>query len=226
MKISIITLFPEMFTSVFEYSIIKRAAENNLIKLEFINLRDFGIGKHKLVDDTPYGGGAGMVLRVDVLNSAIRKTKNKKYKKTEEKIFTLSAHGKKFNQKMAQNLSKLKHLILICGHYEGFDERITEFIDGQISVGDFVLTGGEIPTMLIVDSIARLVKDVIKLESSTNESFSPLLEHPQYTKPRIYKGQKVPETLLSGNHLKIDKWKKEKSLEITKKLRPDLLKMD
>lgn len=224
MKISVITLFPQMFTSIFEYSIIKRAVENNLIELEFVNLRDFGIGKHKLVDDTPFGGGAGMVLRVDVLSNAINKTKNKRYKKTQEKIFLLSAHGKQFNQKMAQNLSKLKHLILICGHYEGFDERIIKYVDGQISVGDFVLTGGEIPSMLIVDSIARLVKNVIKSESASNESFSPLLEHPQYTKPREYDGQAVPETLLSGNHLKINTWKKTKSLEITKKLRPDLLK--
>ncbi len=224
MKISVITLFPEMFTSPFNSSIIKRAVEKGLVELEFIDIRDFGIGKHKLVDDTPYGGGAGMVLRVDVLFDAIEKAKDKKYKKSEEKIILLTASGKTFNQKTAKRYSKLKHLILICGHYEGIDERITKYIDEQVSIGDFVLTGGEIPAMLVVDSVARLVKGVITDKSLESESFPSLLEHPQYTKPSVYKGEKVPDVLVSGNHAKIETWKKEQSVKITKKIRPDLIK--
>ena len=213
-----------MFTSPFNESIIRRAIENNLIEINFINLRDFGEGKHKLVDDTPYGGGEGMLLRVDILHKALQSIKDPRYQN--EKVYLLSAHGKNFNQEMAQALSNLDHLILICGHYEGFDERIKKYVDGEISVGDFVLTGGEIPAMLVIDSVARLVKGVIKEDSSKNESFSPNLEHPQYTKPRSYDGQDVPEVLLSGNHAQIDSWKKSESLSVTKKLRPDLIKKD
>jgi len=223
MKISVITLFPEMFASPFNESIIKKAIEKKLIELEFIDIREFGIGKHKLVDDTPYGGGKGMLLRVDVLHKAIEKAKIKKYSKREQKVVLLSAHGKTFNQSKAKSFSKLKHLILVCGHYEGFDERIKKYIDQEISVGDFVLTGGEIPTMLIIDSVARLVKGVLSKGSLENESFSPLLEYPHYTKPREYNGTKVPEILLSGNHPKINEWRNSKSVNITKKLRPDLL---
>lgn len=223
MKISVITLFPEMFTSPFNESIIKRAIEKKLIELEFIDIRSFGIGKHKLVDDTPYGGGKGMVLRVDVLHKIIEKVKIKKYSKSQQKVILLTAHGKTFNQKRAKSFSKLKHLILICGHYEGFDERIKKYIDQEISIGDFVLTGGEIPTMLIIDSVARLVKGVLSKGSSENESFSLLLEYPQYTKPQEYNGAKVPEILLLGNHPKINEWRHIKSVNITKKLRPDLL---
>lgn len=224
MKISIITLFPEMFKGPFDKSIIKRAIDKKIVKIKFINLRDFGIGKHKLVDDTPYGGGMGMILRVDVLKNAIEKAKDKKINKNKQKIILLSAQGKKFNQELAKKYSKLENLILICGHYEGFDERIKEYIDEEVSVGDFILTGGEIPAMLITDSTLRLVKGVIKDKSLRNESFSPLLEHPQYTKPRSYKSRKVPEVLLSGNHNKIKQWKDSQSLKITSKLRPDLIK--
>ncbi len=224
MKISVITLFPQMFTSPFEYSIIKRAVENKLIEIEYINLRDFGIGKHKIVDDTPYGGGNGMVLKVDVLFAAINSVRNKKYKS--EKVFLLTAQGRTFNQTFAKELATLDHLILVCGHYEGFDERIKKYVDGEISIGDYILTGGEIPTMLIIDTVARLVKGVIKEGSSQNESFSPLLEHPQYTNPQKFKGDKVPEVLLSGNHQKIADWKTTQSLNITQKVRPDLLKKD
>ncbi len=223
MKISVITLFPEMFTSPFNESIIKRAIEKKLIELEFIDIRDFGVGKHKLVDDTPYGGGKGMVLRVDVLHKAIEKSKIKKYSQSQQKVVLLTAHGKTFNQKRAKSFSKLKHLILVCGHYEGFDERIKKYIDQEISIGDFVLTGGEIPAMLIIDSVARLVKGVLSKGSSENESFSLLLEYPQYTKPQEYNGAKVPEILLLGNHPKINEWRNIKSVNITKKLRPDLL---
>jgi tRNA (guanine37-N1)-methyltransferase len=213
-----------MFNSPFNYSIIKRAIDKEIIDLEFVDIRNFGIGKHKLVDDTPYGGGNGMVLRVDVLQKAIESTKDKRLKKFEEKIILLSAHGKKFDQKIAKDFSKLEHLIIICGHYEGFDERIKKFVDSEVSVGDFILTGGEIPAMLIVDSVARLVSGVIKKGSSENESFSPFLEYPHYTKPQIFKNLKVPEILISGNHAKISKWREEQSLKVTTKLRPDLLK--
>lgn len=224
MKISIITLFPEMFKGPFDCSIIKRAIDKNTIEINFINLRNFGIGKHQLVDDTPYGGGMGMILRVDVLHKAIEAAKNKKLKSTEQKVILLSAHGKKFDQQKAREFSKLKNLILVCGHYEGFDERIKEFIDDEISVGDFVLTGGEIPAMLITDSVARLIEGVIKKDSAAFESFSPYLEYPQYTKPQVFDGMKVPDILLSGNHQEIKKWQEKQSLKITSKLRPDLLK--
>lgn len=195
-----------------------------MVQINFVDLRQFGLGSHKLVDDTPYGGGKGMVLKVDVLEKAINKTKNNRLKKEEEKIILTSAHGKSFNQKIAQNYSKLKHLIIICGHYEGYDERIKNFIDEEISIGDFILTGGEIPAMLIADAVARLVKGVIKDESALYESFSPLLEYPQYTKPREFKKLKVPQVLLSGNHEEINKWRNQESIKITKKLRPDLIK--
>ena len=223
MKISVITLFPEMFLSPFNESIIKRAIEKKLIEIEFNNIRTFVIGKHQLVDDTPYGGGMGMVLRVDVLHKAIEKVKSEKLTTKEQKVILLTAHGKTFNQKKAKNFSKLKHLILICGHYEGFDERVKKYIDEEISIGDFVLTGGEIPAMLIIDSVSRLVEGVISKGSLDTESFSPFLEYPQYTKPQEYDGLKVPNILLSGNHPKINQWRTLKSQTITKKLRPDLL---
>lgn len=223
MKISVITLFPEMFYSPFNSSIIKRAIEKKLININFVNIRDFGIGKHKLVDDTPYGGGAGMVLRVDVLHKAIEKAKDKKFKKSEERIVLLSASAKTFNQKTAKRYSKLKHLILICGHYEGVDERVSKYIDEKISIGDFVLTGGEIPAMLIIDSTVRLIKGAISKESLEHESFPKFLEYPQYTKPAVFDTVKVPEVLLSGNHGEIRNFRKRNSLIITKKIRPDLI---
>lgn len=222
MKISILTLFPEMFEGPFSHSIISRAVKNKLLKIEFINLRNFGIGKHKQVDDTPYGGGQGMILRADVLYDAIQSARDRKLKSI--KTILLSAHGKQFNQALARQFSKLDQLVVVCGHYEGFDERIKKYIDEEISVGDFILTGGEIPAMLITDSVARLVKGVIKDDSSAYESFSPLLEHPQYTKPAVFKNIKVPDILLSGNHKKINEWRTKQSFSKTKKLRPDLLK--
>jgi tRNA (guanine37-N1)-methyltransferase len=223
MKISIITLFPEMFQGPFDFSIVKRAIEKNLIEVNIVNLRSFGLGKHQVVDDTPYGGGDGMVLRVDVLEKAIESVKTN-LNKDEEKVILLAAHGKTFDQALSQNYSKLKHLIIVCGHYEGVDERIKEYIDEEVSVGDYILTGGEIPAMLITDSVARLVDGVIKKGSSANESFSPFLEHPHYTKPQTFNNSSVPGVLLSGNHKEIEDWRNKKSLEVTKKLRPDLLK--
>jgi len=224
MKISILTLFPEMFQGPFDVSMIKKAQEKKLVEIEYINIRDFGIGKHRLVDDTPYGGGNGMVLRVDVLYKAIERVRNSKLKKDEEKIILLGAHGKTFNQKIAEKFSKLKHLIIICGHYEGFDERIKNFVDEEVSIGDFILTGGEIPAMLITDSVVRLIKGVLRDGSAALESFSPFLEHPQYTKPQKYQDLSVPEILLSGNHKDIETWRKKESISITSKLRPDLIK--
>lgn len=225
MKVSILTLFPEMFDGPFSHSIIKRAIDKKIVELEFINIRDFGIGKHKIVDDKPYGGGAGMLLKVDVLEKAISKASCKtKNKKCREKIILLDPQGKLFNQKKAENLSKLDHLILISARYEGVDERIKKFIDEKISIGDYVLTGGEIPAMAVTDTVVRLLKNVLgKDESSKFESFKPILEYPQYTRPEVYKNLKVPTILLSGNHEKIKQWRSREAIKKTKKLRPDLL---
>jgi tRNA (guanine37-N1)-methyltransferase len=223
MKISILTLFPEMFSGPFDHSIVKNAIEKKLINLNFVNIRDFGIGRHKAVDDKPYGGGHGMILRVDVLEKAIKNTKDKKMSSKEEKVILLDPHGKTFNQKKALELAGLKHLILICGHYEGVDERIKKYIDEEISIGDFVVTGGEIPAMLITDAITRLIKGVLKDGVTSNESFSELLEYPQYTKPNTYQNDSVPPVLLSGNHQEIKSWRNKISINATSKLRPDLL---
>lgn len=222
MKISIITLFPEVFDPILNSSILKRAQAKGKIEFELINLRDFGEGRHKVVDGRPYGGGVGMVLRADILAKAISSIVNRK-----SLIVLMSASGKPYNQKRARELSKLNHLIVVCGHYEGVDQRfIDKYVDEEISIGDCVLTGGEIPAMVIVDSIVRLIPGVLeKPEATENESFSEnLLEGPQYTRPEEFEDQKVPDVLLSGNHAEIEKWRKEKSLEKTKKVRPDLLK--
>lgn len=240
MKISILTLFPEMFEGPFDYSIIKRAQEKKLVEIEYINIRDFGIGKHKIVDDTPYGGGVGMVLRVDVVHKAIEHAKSKYFEnslkiknyklKIKQRVVLLSASGKTYKQKHAQTFSKLDHLILICGHYEGIDDRIKKYIDEELSIGDFVVTGGEIPAMLITDSVVRLVSNVITEGATEDESFSSdesgnqLLEYPHFTRPPEYDGDTVPDVLLNGDHKKINEWRKQQSLEKTKKVRPDLLK--
>lgn len=224
MKISILTLFPEMFEGPFDYSIIKNARDKKKVNIEFINIRDFGIGKHKVVDDKPYGGGHGMILRVDVLDAAISKTKNKKFSSEEQKVILLNPTGKTFNQEKAKELSMLSHLILVCGRYEGIDERAKEFIDEELSIGDFVVTGGEVPAMLVTDAIVRLIKGVLKEGVTTTESFSPYLEYPQYTKPNTFKSLNVPPTLLSGDHGKIKIWRDKESLKTTARLRPDLLK--
>lgn len=224
MKISILTLFPEMFSGPFDYSIIKRAREKKIVDINYVNIRQFGIGRHKTVDDKPYGGGLGMLLRVDVLDRAIESTRDDKLNKRSQKVVLLGPHGKTFNQKKAESLSKLQHLILICGHYEGVDERIKKFIDEEISIGNFVVTGGEIPAMLVVDAVARLKKGVLKKNATEIESFSPLLEYPQYTRPKTYKSLGVPTVLIGGNHKKILEWRKKKSIKNTHTLRPDILK--
>lgn len=225
MKISVITLFPDMISSFINESIIKRAVENKFVEIALINLRDFAKDKYKSVDDKPYGGGAGMILRVDVLKNAISfVVKNKKGK---TKIILTSAKGKTYSQKKANDYSKLDHLIIIAGHYEGTDERILDYVDEEISIGDFILTGGEIVASSIIDSVVRLIPGVLKKSEATQEeSFSKEfpLEYPQYTKPAEFHGNKVPDVLLSGDHKKIKEWKINKSKELTKKLRPDLLK--
>ncbi len=221
MKFDVLTLFPEMFKTLDE-SIIGRAKEKGLIEINLINIRDFSKDKHKKVDDTPYGGGAGMVIRPDVVYDAYSSIENKE----NAKVIYLSPQGKTLNQNIVKELSKEEHLILLCGHYEGIDQRVLdEIVDEEISIGDYVLTGGELPAMVVVDSVSRYVNGVLNNESVKEESFSnKLLEYPQYTRPEEFKGKKVPEVLISGHHENIKKWRDEKSLEITKLKRPDLLK--
>lgn len=230
MTISILTLFPQMFQGPFSESIIKKASERGLVSINLINIRDYGIGKHQIVDDTAYGGGVGMVMRVDVLHKAIQATRKNGLSKDEEKVILMTADGIKYTQNHAKQFSNLKHLIIICGHYEGVDERVRSYIDEEISIGDFVLTGGEIPAMLVTDSVTRLIKGVLKDEATAFESFSlpsgnelGLLEYPIYTRPEDYEGMKVPDVLLSGNHAKIETWKNEESKKKTILKRPDLL---
>ena len=228
MKISILTLFPEMFKGPFSFSIIKNAIGKKIVDINYINIRDFGKGHHKVVDDKSYGGGKGMILRVDVLNKAIAAAKfnfakTKKPALQGQKVILLTPTGKTFNQKIAKELSNLKHLILVCGHYEGVDKRLEKFVDGKLSIGDFIVTGGEIPAMLIVDAVVRLIKGVLKEDVTSRESFSPYLEYPQYTKPRRYKNLRVPKVLLSGNHKKIKDWQQIQSIKTTLKNRSDLL---
>ncbi|KKR32218.1 MAG: tRNA (guanine-N(1)-)-methyltransferase [Candidatus Gottesmanbacteria bacterium GW2011_GWC2_39_8] len=230
MTITILTLFPEMFVSPFNSSIIKRAVDRKFLKLETVNIRDFANDRYKTVDDHPYGGGVGMVMKVDILDRAIEKLKIKNLKlKIKERIVLLDPAGKVYNQKMARKYSGLDHLILIAGHYEGYDQRIENFVDESVSVGDYVLTGGEIPSMVIVDSVTRLIPGVLKSEATENESFSNkldynLLEPPQFTRPEDYKGFKVPEVLLSGNHKEIVKWREREALKRTEKIRDKINK--
>jgi len=224
MEFIILTLFPQAFESYLKVSLLARALSKKFIKIKLVDLRQFGEGPHKVVDLRPYGGGAGMVLRVDIMDKALTGLKGKKGKKGQA-IILLTPQGKKFDQKTALKLSKLKTLIMICGRYEGFDERIRDLVDMEISIGDFVLTGGEIPALAVLDTVARLVPGVVgKEQSLVNESFSEgLLEYPQYTRPEVYKGKRVPKVLLSGNHAKVEEWRKAEALKRTKKRRPDLL---
>ena len=219
MKFDVLTLFPEMFQAI-KQSILGRAEEKNLIQINLINIRDFSKDKHKKVDDTPYGGGAGMVMRADVVYDAYKYVQNEN-----SKVIYLTPQGKKLDQKKVEELSKEKHLILLCGHYEGIDQRVIDkIVDEEISIGDYVLTGGELPAMVLIDSLSRYVEGVLSESSTNEESFSQgLLEYPQYTRPETFEGVKVPEILLSGHHENIKKWREEKSLENTKLKRPDLL---
>ncbi len=220
MKFSVLTLFPEMFTPLKE-SIIGKAVEDKKIELNLINIRDFSKDKHKKVDDTPYGGGAGMVMKADVVYDAYQSVREEG-----AKVIFLSPQGKTLNQDKVKKLAKEKHLILLCGHYEGIDQRvIDEIVDEEISIGDYVLTGGELPAMVLIDSVSRYVDGVLSEESIKEESFTNnLLEYPQYTRPEIFHGIKVPEVLLSGHHENIKKWREEQSLKNTLQKRPNLLK--
>ncbi len=219
MKFDVLTLFPEMFEPL-KYSIIGRAVEKELIDVNLINIRDFSKDKHKKVDDTPYGGGAGMVIRPDVVYDAYNSVKSQNCK-----VIYMSPQGKTLSQKKVEDFSKENHLIILCGHYEGIDQRVIDkIVDEEISIGDYVLTGGEIPAMVLIDSVSRYIEGVLKHDSIKEESFSNgLLEYPQYTRPEIFEGQSVPDILLSGHHENIEKWRKEQSLKVTKNKRPDLI---
>lgn len=222
MKIDVLTLFPEFFDALKAYSIVGRALERGVFSFSAINIRDFSKDKHKRVDDYPFGGGPGMVMKPEPIYDALLSIKNE-----DSYVIYLSPQGNKYNQEMAKMLSNKKHIILLCGHYEGIDNRIIEnCVDMELSIGDYVLTGGEIPAMVIVDSIVRLLPGVLSSEESyIDEShYNGLLEYPQYTRPREFNGLKVPDILLSGNHEKIDKWRKYQSLRNTYLKRPDLLK--
>ena len=219
MRIDILTLFPDMFSALKE-SIIKRAIDKNLVELNIIQIRNFSLDPHKKTDDVPYGGGAGMVMTPQPLYDAIMSVK-----KENSKVVYLSPRGKVFKQQIAKEYAKLEHLILVCGHYEGIDQRVIDLLNiEELSIGDYVLTGGELPAMVVADSVIRLLDGVITNSSLEEESFSSgLLEYPQYTRPQTFMGVEVPEVLISGHHANINKWRKEKSLEITRKNRPDLL---
>lgn len=220
LKIDILTLFPEMF-DVFNYSIIGRARENNIVEINTYNIRDYSLDKHKKTDDYPYGGGAGMVMTPQPIVDCIKKVKQG----NKGKVIFMGPKGKRFDQNMAKNISKENEIIILCGHYEGIDERVYKYIDEEISLGDFVLTGGEMACIPIVDSICRMLPGVLKTsESYTDESFySGLLEYPQYTRPEVFEGEVVPEVLLSGHHENIRKWRRKESILITLKNRKDLL---
>ena len=219
MKFDVLTLFPEMF-EILKSSVIGKAIEKDLIDINLINTRDFSNDKHKKVDDTPYGGGAGMVMKPDVVYSAYDSVKDKN-----AKVIYMSPQGKKLNQKKVEELSKENHLIILCGHYEGIDQRVLDkIVDEEISIGDYVLTGGEIPAMVLIDSVSRYIDGVISNESVSEESFSNgLLEYPQYTRPEVFMGEKVPDVLISGHHENINKWRRQESLKNTLKKRPELL---
>jgi len=221
-KIDILTLFPEMF-SPFDASIIKRARDKKLLEINTYNIRDFSNDKHKKVDDYPYGGGCGMVMSAEPVYNAVEYIF--KNSETKPKVLLMTPEGKIFNQDMARQLSKEKHLLFICGHYEGIDERIKPLVDMEISIGDFVLTGGELASMVIIDAVSRMVPGVLSSQLSyEDESFyDGLLEYPQYTRPEVFRDMRVPQVLLSGHHEKVRKWRRYQSLKKTKEKRPELI---
>ena len=228
-SISVVTLFPQIFTPLLNTSISDKSQKQGKLKVDLVDLRKFGIGKYRQVDDRVYGGGVGMVLRIEPIAAAIKKSKILNLK---SKIILLTPQGKTFNQKTALRLAKEKHIVLICGKYEGVDERVRELVDEEISIGDYVLSGGEIPAMVVIDSVARLLPGVLDKKATALESFSPLtinhkrltlLEPPQYTRPENFEGMAVPKILLSGNHQEIAKWRSQEAVRKTKKLRSDLL---
>jgi tRNA (guanine37-N1)-methyltransferase len=225
MRIDILTLFPEMFSGPFGESIVKRAVDRNLVDIVIHDLRDWGLGKHKVVDDYPFGGGTGMVMKPEPLFEATEAIKAQSGNPHPE-VILLTPQGRVFSQKVATDLADLDHLVLICGHYEGIDERIREHLaTDEISIGDYVLTGGELPAMIVVDTVVRQLPGVLGSEESAREDSHSggLLEYPQYTRPRTYRGWEVPEVLLSGNHAQIAKWRREQSILRTLRRRPELL---
>lgn len=212
MKIQIISIFPDMFPAVLETSMLKKAQDNGIVEYEYVNLRDYGLGPRQQVDDTPYGGGAGMLLRPEPLYAAIERCQDTN---PDAEVILLTPRGETFSQPLAHTLADAaKGMILVCGRYEGYDERVTQLVDRQISIGDFVLTGGELPAMTVIDAVVRLLPGVLGDDlSAVNESFqqADTLEHPHYTRPEEFRGMKVPDVLLSGNHAEIDKWRQEHS---------------
>ncbi|MFG6496812.1 tRNA (guanosine(37)-N1)-methyltransferase TrmD [Fictibacillus sp. UD] len=224
MKIDVLSLFPDMFSGVFGQSILKKAQEKSAVKFQVIDFREFSTNKHRNVDDYPYGGGAGMVLTPQPLFDAVEQLSNQSQAKP--RIILLCPQGERFSQRKAEELAKEDHLIFLCGHYEGYDERVREYlVTDEISIGDYVLTGGELGAMVVIDAVTRLLPGVLgKEESHLQDSFSTgLLEHPQYTRPADFRGMKVPDVLLSGNHKNIENWRKKESLKRTYNRRPDLL---
>jgi tRNA (guanine37-N1)-methyltransferase len=225
MRIDILTLFPDMFTGPFDESIIKRAIDNNIVSIVIHNLRDWGLGKHKMVDDYPFGGGSGMVMKIEPIFEAIEAIKAREDGDSSAPVVLLTPQGRVFNQKIAAELSKFDRLILFCGHYEGIDERVREHLaTDEISIGDYVLTGGELAAMVIIDAVVRHLPGVLGSEESAVEDShtAGLLEYPQYTRPPVYRGWEVPQVLLSGNHAQIAKWRREQSILRTFHRRPDL----
>ncbi|MDR0820175.1 MAG: tRNA (guanosine(37)-N1)-methyltransferase TrmD [Endomicrobium sp.] len=232
MKIDILTIFPTIFKGPLTESLIGKATEKEILKINIIDIRSFSKGKHKKVDDKSFGGGCGMVMKPEPLYDAIKsagvKKKNNTYKNPYAKpyVIYMSPQGRILNNSIVKNLAKFKQLVIICGHYEGVDERIMNYVDEEISIGDYILTGGEIPAMVLVDSVVRMLPGVVKEKSSVkNDSFyNGLLDYPHYTRPAVFKGHKIPEVLLSGNHKKISEWRVEEAYKRTKERRPDLLK--
>jgi tRNA (guanine37-N1)-methyltransferase len=226
MRFDIITIFPELFTGVVECGIIRRAVQSGLVNIRIINLRDFTKDRHRSVDDRPYGGGEGMVFMPEPLFEAIESCQGQE-KDVKSQVVLLTPQGKTWSQELAAEFATISHLILVCGRYEGVDQRVIDnLVDREISIGDFVLSGGEIPAMVVLDSVVRLIPGALGCsDSAVNESFSTgLLDFPQYTRPAEYRGQAVPDVLLSGDHAKIEKWRKKQALEKTKRARPELIK--
>ena len=219
MKIDILTIFPEMFTGFINTSIIKRAIDDKKVEIKIYNFRDYSLDKHNRVDDYPYGGGAGMVLQCEPIFRCIYEILTK-----DSKVIMMSPAGRVFKQQVAVDLSKEKHLIILCGHYEGFDERIKTLVDMELSIGDYVLTGGEVPAMAVTDAIVRLIPGVISQDSLVSESFNDgMLDYPTYTRPEVFRGMRVPEVLLSGDHKKIEEYRQSERIRRTKEAREDIL---
>lgn len=224
MKIDVVTLFPEMFDGPLGHSIVSRAIDKGIVEVNRVNFRQFGKGKHQVVDDTPYGGGAGMLLKPEPLFDAMESIEERS-PETKKRVILMDPAGKPFNQAMAEDFSEEEHLVFLCGHYEGYDERIRSLVTDEVSLGDYVLTGGELAAMVMIDASVRLLPNVLgNAESAQTDSHSSgLLEHPHYTRPAEYKGMGVPDVLMSGNHAKIDEWRHKESLKRTYFRRPDML---